>query len=332
MIKLGYLKLKNPYDLDDENLRSLSHINLSFAKVVDTNGTVAFDPYDEGKLKQLRMNNPNIVISIAIGGWGAGNFSEAAATEGNRKNFSKTTLDIVKKYDLDGVDLDWEYPCCDDSGISSSPKDKVNFTLLMSQLRSDLDKLTSGTGKKYILTFAAGANEKLPDCIENGKLVEITDFMNLMTYDMGGSFGNAGHHASLYPSELCDNKGATYYIDLYDKAGYPKEKIVIGAAFYGRGGDDVSGIGETYNGQEGLYFDYHDVLKLIKEGKTTFYNDDLAKAGYCYDGNTFITIETEDAIRAKMDYVIDNNLAGIMFWEYATDNTGTLLDIIVNYR
>lgn len=332
MIKLGYLKLKNRYDLEDENLKKLTHINLSFAKVVDKIGTVGFDAYDDDKLIKLRTQNPDIIMSIAVGGWGAGNFSEAVSTYENRWNFVNTTLDIVTKYNLDGVDLDWEYPCCSDSGISSSNDDKENFTLLMQTLRIGLDNLEVSNNKKYILTFAAGANDKLVDCIENSKLANITDFMNLMTYDMGGSFGIAGHHASLYPSQSCQNKGAAYYIDLYDKSGYPKNKIVIGAAFYGRGGDNVAGIGNKINGQEGLYFDYHDVLKLIENGDTTFYNDDQAKAGYCYDGNTFITIETKDSIRAKMDYVLEQNLAGIMFWEYATDNTGTLLDIIINYK
>ncbi len=332
MIRLGYLKLKNEFELDDKNLRNLTHINLAFGKVVSSHGEVEFDACDEQKLHQFRVQNPNIIMSLAIGGWSAGNFSEAASNEKARQLFSKTTLEIVEKYNLDGVDLDWEYPCCSDAQISSSADDKENFTRLMRTLRDDLNKLETKTKKKYILTFAAGANDKLIECYEHQELAKITDFMNLMTYDMGGSFRVAGHHASLYPSELCDNKGGAYFVDLFDKAGYPKHKIVLGAAFYGRGGDKVAGIGKQFFGREGLYFDYHDVLALIADGKTQFYNDDKAKAGYCYDGNIFITIETEDAIRAKVDYVLDNQLAGIMFWEYATDNTGILLDIVTNYR
>lgn len=332
MIKLGYLKLKNPYSLEDKNLKSLSHINLSFAKVVDNRGSVDFNPYDEKKLFELRNQNPNIIMSLAIGGWGAGNFSEAASSEATRNNFAKTSIDIVKKFNLNGIDLDWEYPCCEDSGISATMEDKENFTLLMQEIRNQLDLLSAKNSKKYILTFAAGANDKLVDCVELDKLTKITDFMNLMTYDMGGSFGFAGHHASLYPSKLCDNKGAAYYVSLYDKCGYPKSKIVMGAAFYGRGGSQVESIGSPILGQEGLYFDYHDIVKLIEKKDAINYYDDEAKGAYCFVGDTFITYETVDTIKAKLEYVNKENLAGIMFWEYATDATGELLDVIVKYK
>lgn len=332
MIKLGYLKPKNPYDLNDQNLKALTHLNISFAKVIDTNGTVDFEPYDQKKLLALREQNPGITISLAIGGWGAGNFSEAAATEAARKNFSATTLEILKAYDFDGVDLDWEYPCCGDSGISSSKNDKQNFTTLMKQLRFDLDKLSETTYKKYILTFAAGANDKLVDCVELEELNQITDFMNLMTYDMGGSFGNAGHHASLYPSMLCNNKGGAYYVDLYNENGYPKNKIVFGAAFYGRGGTEVKSLGDPILGEQGLYFDYHDIVEMLKQHQIQYSYDDDAKAAYCFIEDKFITFETSDSIMEKLNYVKKNGLAGIMFWEYATDNTGKLLDRIIKFK
>lgn len=332
MIKLGYLKVKNEYDLNDENLKRLSHVNLSFAKVVDINGTVEFDACDEQKLQLFRSQNPEMKISLAIGGWGAGNFSEAVASAENRSNFIKTTMAIIEKYKLNGVDIDWEYPCCDDSGISSSPNDKVNFTKLMRELRSSLDQLGKNDGQNYILTFAAGANEKLISCVELEALYEITDFMNLMTYDMGGSFGVSGYHASLYPTEQCSNKGGAYFVDLYDNAGYKKDKIVYGAAFYGRGGNDVAGINQPINGEEGLYFDYHDIAKQIASGDVKVHYDEQAKGAYIYDGFTFMSFDTAKSIEAKIDYVAKQKLLGIMFWEYATDNTGELLNTIINYQ
>lgn len=332
MIKLGYLKEKNKYDLDDENLKSLTHINLSFAKVVDKSGNVEFEVLNEEKLLLFLEQNPKIKVSIAVGGWGAVNFSDAALTESNRNTFAQTTLSIVEKYDLDGVDLDWEYPCCSDSGIVSRPEDKQNFTKMMKILRTQLDALSEKTGKKYELTFAAGAQKKLVDCVELEELSKITDFMNLMTYDMCGSFGTTAHHASLYPSEICDAKGGAYFVDLYDKYGYPKEKIVLGAAFYGRGGNGVNQINSPIKGEEGLYFDYHQIKEMISAGEMVEYYDNIAKAAYCLNDDTFITYENTDSIKAKLEYVVDKKLAGIMFWEYATDETGELLNVVINYK
>ncbi len=331
MIKLGYLKTKNKYDINEPNLRSLTHVNISFAKVVDVEGTVSFECADKAKLHAFRKQNPNIIMSIAIGGWGAGNFSEAASSSKTRKNFIKTTLEIIKEYNLDGVDLDWEYPCVSSSGISSSPADKQNFTMLMCELREALSVYEQQVDQKMILTFAAGASDKLVQCVELDKLYEITDFMNLMTYDMGGSFGTTGFHSSLYESKLCSSKGGAYYVDLYHNHGYKKDKIVYGAAFYGRGGDETDGINCAINGNQGLYFDYHDIIKMKEDDNFSYVYDEKSKGAYIYDGNVFVSFDAPQSIVAKLDYVKEENLLGIMFWEYATDETHELIEIIINY-
>ncbi len=329
IIKLGYLNPNNIYDIEDQNLRALSHINLAFAKVVSTDGTVNFQIDDEQKYFKFREQNVDIKIMLAIGGWGAGNFSEAASNSDSREKFVKTTLDIISKYNLDGVDLDWEYPCSSSAGISSSSADKVNFTLLLKALRSSFDKLSITNNKQYLLTFAAGASESLVNNIELTKLYELTDFMNLMTYDMGGSFGISGLHASLYNSDLCQNKGGAHYVELYNAHGYLKDKIVYGAAFYGRGGDNVRGINQKYYGNEGLYFEYNDIVEMIASGKYKYVYDEKAKGGYLYDEYTFLSFDTPESIIAKIEYVKEQKLYGIMFWVYANDLTGSLLETII---
>lgn len=58
MIKLGYLNERTPYDENDHLLRALSHINISFAHVVDTMGTVKFTAKDKDKLLKFVNDNP----------------------------------------------------------------------------------------------------------------------------------------------------------------------------------------------------------------------------------------------------------------------------------
>ncbi len=60
------------------------------------------------------------------------------------------------------------------------------------------------------------------------------------------------------------------------------------------------------------------------------YWDDTAKAPYLYNKNTNVTIAYEDArsIQAKAQYVINNNLMGIMFWEYNQDYNDILMTSI----
>ena len=56
--------------------------------------------------------NPSIKISMSIGGWDeqSTHFTPMVANEANRKSFCQSVIDVSRKYNLDGIDIDWEYP------------------------------------------------------------------------------------------------------------------------------------------------------------------------------------------------------------------------------
>ena len=72
---------------------------------------------------------------LAIGGWGADGFSQAASTADGRARFVDSTLVLMERYGFLGVDIDWEYPGSSAAGIASSANDRKNFTLLLQALR-----------------------------------------------------------------------------------------------------------------------------------------------------------------------------------------------------
>ena len=65
----------------------------------------------------LKEVKPSLKIIAAIGGWGADGFSDAALTPTSRYNFARNVNQLVSDYDLDGIDIDWEYPGNGASGI-----------------------------------------------------------------------------------------------------------------------------------------------------------------------------------------------------------------------
>jgi chitinase len=65
---------------------------------------------DLALIPTLRKQNPNLKVLLSVGGWGARGFSGAAATQESRAVFIRSAQEIVEKYGLDGIDLDWEYP------------------------------------------------------------------------------------------------------------------------------------------------------------------------------------------------------------------------------
>lgn len=46
------------------------------------------------------------------------------------------------------------------------------------------------------------------------------------------------------------------------------------------------------------------------------------------DGTEFISYDNPRSILEKVAYVINEDLGGVMFWEYGTDTTNTLLEAI----
>lgn len=83
----------------------------------------------------------------------------------------------LKKYNFDGIDIDYEYPTADDRG--GSPGDTDNYVLLVKELRSALG--TSG-----LITIAAPASYWYLRHFKIGQMSQYLDFINVMTYDIHG--------------------------------------------------------------------------------------------------------------------------------------------------
>ena len=140
----------------------LTHINYAFVDIKNNRAWLhreATDTLNFRHLNLLKKDNPNLKILISIGGWTwSGKFSDAVLTDTARQRFVASAVNIIQKFDLDGIDIDWEYP--GQAGYDGNiyrPEDKENYTLLFKELRRQTDSLGWRTGKKYLLTTAVGA-------------------------------------------------------------------------------------------------------------------------------------------------------------------------------
>ncbi|GJL48079.1 hypothetical protein TUM17580_41380 [Citrobacter farmeri] len=139
----------------------------------------------------LRKQNPQLKVLLSVGGWGARGFSGAAATPETRAVFIQSAMEIMQKYGLDGIDLDWEYPVNGAWGlVASQPADRENFTLLLKELRQ-------AVGNHKLVTIAVGANAESPKSwVDVKAIAPLLDYINLMTYDM--AYGTQYFNANLY--------------------------------------------------------------------------------------------------------------------------------------
>jgi chitinase len=331
---VGYVQDKALPSVTPEDARVMTHVNIAFGHIVDGRVSAARTA-NLDCLEKLREYNPSLEILLSVGGWGAGGFSEAAATAESREKFAESALEVVKEYRLDGIDLDWEYPCYSVAGIASSPSDKDNFTLMLKELRTGLDRQGQSDGRHYRLTIAAGADQYYIDGTRMDQVEQYLDWVQLMTYDMRGGFQTlTGHHTNLFtPTGDLFRPSVDACVRMFTAAGVPREKLVIGAAFYSRMWKGVpnrnNGLFQNSVGPGGYGPIYVELVRsyIDKNGYRRFW-DDEAKAPYLFDGSSFISYDDEDSIAAKCEYVRRNGLAGVMFWEYSCDPSHTLLNSI----
>ena len=248
--------------------------------------------------------------------------------------FTASCVDAVETYGLDGIDLDWEYPTIDSAGIDADPSDKHNFTLLLQSLRAALDTAYPDTHK--MLTIAAGAGKYYVDAVEIPEITKVLDYISLMTYDMRGAWSPAGHHTALYGSPSADET-----VRLFHEAGVPKEKLMIGAAFYSRRWTNIPeggthGLGQKCDdpddresGMFGPGFAKLAEAYIDKNGYTAYF-DEACGASYLYSETerTFISYDDEKSVAAKAKYAAENGLYGVMYWEHSSDPSRRLMNAL----
>ena len=328
----GYVVQSELKNVSLEDARSLDIINIAFGHCKD--GKISFNnEIDLEYTKNIRAMNPKIKILLSVGGWGSGGFSPMAASGKSRLSFALSCLDFVKKHSLDGIDIDWEYPCIDWANIEASPDDKHNFTLMLAQIREGFDN--SGI-PSLMLTIAVGNDRYFIDNTEMDKVQKYLDYVSIMTYDMrgcGDSF--TGHHTNIFPyDDAVAHRGirsVLHSVEIYSKAGVPLDKIVIGAAFYSRMWKNVKDNGSKHGlccpAEPGNYGPGYGELKasfINKNGYIEYY-DKTAGAPYLFNGSDFISYDNEHSIKEKCRFVKNYNLLGIMYWEHSCDSTRKLL-------
>ena len=330
---MAYLKDKDKWGKENIDASKLTCINYSFAKVNDCKAVENFTKIDI--LNEVKSENPHLKTCLSIGGWTADGFSDAVLTKESRDIFIKSIYDMMDKYDFDGVDLDWEYPGLDDAGIVARKEDNENFLLFLKELRAYLDIKGPKVNKEFWLTAAIGATDRVIDAMLTTNGAEYTkylDYVHIMTYDVRNGY-KTGHHTNLYTYENADQPtSADRSVKRLIEQGVPKEKIIIGGAFYSRVWEGVEKSDSHLNVNSknpGLKtIDYNFLEDYKNEHNLKYYWDDEAKAPYLYNGDIFVSYDDEKSLTEKSKYVKENQLGGIMFWEYSLDLSLKLLSAI----
>ncbi|HAM11479.1 MAG: hypothetical protein A2X05_02285 [Bacteroidetes bacterium GWE2_41_25] len=355
-----YLGSANPIDKYD--VTQMTHIIFCFGQINGNRFSITKnDSAVIKKMVSLKKVNPELKVILSLGGGrGCKTCSDAFSTAAGREEFAKSINETHKYFGTDGLDLDWEFPTVEHFvGQKYSVADKVNFTKLVAAIRE------YNPGKE--LSFAAGAHAGIfEEVVEWKKVMKMMDYVNLMTYDIG-SYQNRPdlpqyrhlalgedakityHHTALYstPDQLHaipgkyaqfktpgQERSVDWCVKYLLKMGIPASKIIVGAAFYGRVYEEVDYLNDglympgKYKG--GVSFKNFPA-ELPADSGYVYHWDEIAKAPWIYnkEKKIFVTFDDKRSVVLKTEYVIDNKLGGIMFWQLGNDSfRDGLLDVI----
>ena len=181
-----------------------THVVYAFAKLDEVkfvpapSGPVADVDQDYFNRVQVavKARNPDAKVLISLGGWAdsAGNkYSKLVNNKALRQKFVEGSLAFLKKYNFDGLVLEWHFPVCWQSNCNAGPpSDKTGFSLLSADLKKAF-------GKRYVLGATLSGYKKVYDVAYDVPTLSNTlDFMNIMTYDLHGFWdGETKHHSDL---------------------------------------------------------------------------------------------------------------------------------------
>lgn len=278
-----------------------THLIYSFLRINDTfDGIVVRYPEKLQSLVDLKKKNPELKVMVSIGGDKAGGFSEMAANKKKRKAFANAVKHLVDSLGLDGVDLDWEFPTVSVGGTSASPDDEKNYVLLAKDLRKAL-------GKKAWLSYYSNHGGKW---IDHKRMLPYVSYVHVSGYNLAipKEGERALHQSPLYASDKTGGWSVKKSIERHMDLGVPKEKIMMGIPFFGRGKSPFPSYTESPK-----YDQYSDGCKIVwdKDSQAPYYADE--------DGNLVMGFDDEQSISAKFDFIRANGLPGVFVWNYDAD-------------
>jgi chitinase len=299
------------------NPNYVTYINYAFAEVY-----VSSNVYNGFKLQggesrfqsvvDLKKQNPAIKIFISFTNGVAnsdnkkdGGFSAISANAAYRKQFAEDCLAFIKKWGIDGIDIDWEFPGLAWGASADKAVDTDNFTLLMKQLRETL-------GTNYLLSYAGYVKDKVKvtggyEFMDIAAVMPYVDFVNVMTYDFDSapSYHNALQDAGSYWD-------CVRTVNAYKNAGATMSKLHLGIPFYAR---------KAFSGTSAA-------VSYKNLSKSSAVWSSIASVPYIPDATTKSVTYSYDntkSIFRKGSWMLGLGLSGMFCWEISQDDASNTL-------
>jgi chitinase len=205
-------------EADAIEYEKLTHINYSFVRPGSDGSLGGFDgaarSVDAAKLHKLvkAAHAKGVKVGIAVGGWSDldNRDFEAVSKPALRGTFIEKCIAFCDEFDLDGIDIDWEYP---------TAQTAEDFETMMRELAATLRPQG-----RFLSAAVIAQDDEHGLNIRQGVFREL-DMLNIMAYDWHYQKEGVSHS----PLSLAESA-----LDYWLKRGCPREKAILGVPFYGR--------------------------------------------------------------------------------------------------
>ncbi|KAJ1643407.1 hypothetical protein LPJ64_004808 [Coemansia asiatica] len=358
-VVLGYFPVQRI--VKDVPWTSLTHANIAFAFASETgnvtfvgnvvNSTLTSEQNARNLIAEGQANNVKMLVAVG----GQGNFSDHLALALNapasRATFVENAVTFVEEYELDGIDIDWEYP-----------KNLSEAESLLSTLQATREALDGRFGKgDKLLTITLYNHPYLgPNVptVDYAPYAQAVDYGFTMAYDYFGSWTDYTAPNAPFIDVPFYQGSFRNTTDAWLDAGWPADKLVAGLAFYGHSSVVKTDMSANTTNQYEPIFNHMSIdgpvsgisgtwtWRDLREGKDSALSDPTtAGAGWVrtWDSYTmtpwlfrksdglYIGYDDMDSLGIKMDYALRKQLAGMMIWEIGYDYNNELISYVRDF-
>ncbi|XP_021573666.1 oviduct-specific glycoprotein [Carlito syrichta] len=319
-----------PHDLDPF---LCTHLIFAFASM-NNNQIVAKDLQDEKILypefNRLKERNRELTTLLSLGGWNFGTlrFTKMLSTFASRQKFIASVISLLRTHNFDGLDLFFLYP-----GLRGSPmRDRWTFLFLIEELLFAFRQEAALSRRPRLLLSAAvaGVPHIVQTAYEARLLGGLLDFINVLSYDLHGSWEEfTGHNSPLF-SLPEDPKSAAYAMNYWRKLGAPSEKLIMGFPTYGRtfhllkaskNGLQARAVGPAspgkYTKQAG-FLAYYEICSFVRGAKKHWI--DYQYVPYANKGKEWVGYDDAISFSYKAWFVKREHFGGAMVWTLDLDD------------
>lgn len=211
-----------------------------------------------------------------------------------RHELIENIVGLVVKYDLDGINIDFEY---------MHDEDKDLFSRFIIELKPRLNEI--GAVLSVDVTAPDGS-EEWSLCYDRYTIGKVADYIVFMAYDQYGE-------SSTKPGTTAGYNWVKANLNKFvGQEGVDSEKIILGIPFFTRVWEEKDG--ELVSKSP---IDMKKIQNFVPDGASKVWDEDLKQyyIEFVKDGITYkIWAEDEESIRAKLSLIEEYNLAGAAYW------------------